>query len=365
MEPGIGAGISTPTPGSIPRVEREMQTMKRRGHLPERPAQALAGRIIRCILFDFGDTLWFRGDARTWERLEMSANQRAAAILREQVAPAFLPGLDNLILGQRLREAFNEQVRAVIQSSPGLEAHGPQVVLQTLRAWGIHVPNEAVGEAIFEALRVRIPESRPLFQDTHATLETLQQRGFALGVASNRLWGGRPFHEDVQSLGLFKYFDPRAVAISADLGVRKPKPAIFLHALNALRIPPHEAVMVGDSLRADIAGALSLGMVAVWKPKRILYSRVKADIQALSYTSTAAQALDSAPPEPGTQMGGAVVGIVNGAPPGMHITDDDYRLAQLKSRDSLDQFFSGEIKPDLVIEHLSELLDVFQEVGKQ
>jgi len=330
--------------------------------LPERPVQALAGRTIRCILFDFGDTLWFRGDARTWELLEMRANQRAVAILREHVEPAYLPALDDLALGQRLREAFNEQVRAVIQSNPGLEANGPQVVLQTLRAWGIHAPNEALGEAIFEALRVRIPESRPLFQDTHSTLETLQQRGFALGVASNRLWGGRPFHEDVQSLGLFKYFDPRAVAISADLGVRKPNPAIFFHALNALRIPPREAAMVGDSLRADIVGALSLGMFAIWKPKRILYSRVKAHMQAPSYPSSDAQTLNPAPPEPGTQMGGAVAGT---RPSGMHVTDDDYMLAQLKSRDSLDQFFSGEIKPDLVIEHLSELLDVFQEVGKQ
>jgi hypothetical protein len=49
----------------------------------------------------------------------------------------------------------------------------------------------------------------------------------------------------------------------------------------------------------------------------------------------------------------------------MHVTDDDYMLAQMQSRDSLDQFISGEIKPDLIIEHLSELLAVFREVGKQ
>ncbi|HCJ35620.1 MAG TPA: hypothetical protein DHV65_15165, partial [Ktedonobacter sp.] len=51
-----------------------------------------------------------------------------------------------------------------------------------------------------------------------------------------------------------------------DLGIRKPNPAIFLHTLNALDIPPTEAVMVGDSLSADIAGGKGLGLYTIWKP---------------------------------------------------------------------------------------------------
>jgi FMN phosphatase YigB (HAD superfamily) len=37
-----------------------------------------------------------------------------------------------------------------------------------------------------------------------------------------------------------------------------------------LRIPPEEAAMVGDSLRADIQGAKMLNMLAIWKPKASL-----------------------------------------------------------------------------------------------
>ncbi|HEX6478700.1 MAG TPA: HAD family hydrolase [Ktedonobacteraceae bacterium] len=330
--------------------------------MPEKRVQALAGRVIRCILFDFGDTLWYRGDVHAWKQLETAANQRAVTLLRKHVAPAYLPALDDLTLGQRLREAFDENVRAAIQRNPGFEANGPRMALQALRAWGIEDANDALGNAIFEALRVRIPESRPLFKDTHSTLAALQQRGFLLGVVSNRLWGGEPFHEDVQSLGLFKYFEPRAVAISADLGIRKPNPAIFLHALDALNVSPHEAVMVGDSLRADIVGGLNLGIFTVWKPKPLLRSRVKAHMRGAGHSSTSMETLDSAPSEPGTQIG---VTSSTEVSQGMHVTDDDYMLAQLKSRDSLDQFFSDEIKPDLIIEHLSELLDVFREVGMQ
>ena len=296
---------------------------------------------------------------KTWKQLETTANQRAVALLRKHVAPEFLPTFDDLTLGQRLRATFQEHARAVIQRNPGFEANGPLVAIQTLRAWGIEGIDDALGKAIFEAMRVRIPESRPLFKDTLSTLAALQQRGFLLGVVSNRLWGGKPFQEDVQSLGLFNYFEPHAVAISADLGIRKPNPAIFLHALHALNVSPQEAVMVGDSLRADIAGGLSLGIFTVWKPKVVLHSLVRAHIRSAGRASASTQTLDLAPPEPGTQTGEME------APPGMLVTDDDYMLAQVNSRDSLEQFISGEIKPDLIIEHLSELLDVFLEVGTQ
>ena len=43
----------------------------------------------------------------------------------------------------------------------------------------------------------------------------------------------------------------------------KPHRSIFEAALRQVAVEPHEAVMVGDSLPADIEGALGLGMRAV------------------------------------------------------------------------------------------------------
>jgi putative hydrolase of the HAD superfamily len=40
----------------------------------------------------------------------------------------------------------------------------------------------------------------------------------------------------------------------------KPHPSIFTAALQLVDVAPNEAVMVGDSLRHDIEGALSAGM---------------------------------------------------------------------------------------------------------
>jgi HAD superfamily hydrolase (TIGR01549 family) len=52
--------------------------------------------------------------------------------------------------------------------------------------------------------------------------------------------------------------------ISGEVGIRKPDPGIFWHALAQLDCKPGEAVMVGDSLRHDIAGAAALGIRTIW-----------------------------------------------------------------------------------------------------
>jgi len=54
------------------------------------------------------------------------------------------------------------------------------------------------------------------------------------------------------------------VTISGEEGVGKPDERIFALTLERLAVPPHSAVMVGDSLRRDIAGAQKAGLKAIW-----------------------------------------------------------------------------------------------------
>jgi FMN phosphatase YigB (HAD superfamily) len=67
--------------------------------------------------------------------------------------------------------------------------------------------------------------------------------------------------------GLLGYFDHWS--FSDEVGVYKPDPAIFRHALAGLSqaagrdIAPAEAAHVGDLRRTDIAGARAMGMTAV------------------------------------------------------------------------------------------------------
>jgi HAD superfamily hydrolase (TIGR01509 family) len=325
------------------------------------PKQALKGRVVRCILFDLGETLWSRGDTKNWERLEISANQRAVALLREHFASQLPANLDDLALGLRLRDAFNQHARTLIRGNPEIEPHGPSVAMETLLKWGIEGVDIEFGGAIFEALRMRIPESRPLFKDSLPTLAALQQRGFLLGVVTNRIWGGQPFQEDLQTLGLDNYFDLRKIAVSGDLGVRKPNPAIFLHALNELDVAPENAVMVGDSLSADILGAQRLDIFTFWKPKPKVRKRINTHLPT-TRAPTNINDVQQTPPEPVIQP----EKISASEPPlDIYITDDDFKLAQVQSSNHLEKYLSGEIRPDLIIDHTCELLDLFTEVVVQ
>lgn len=289
----------------------------------------LTGRAIRSILFDFGDTLWTRNDETTWRHAERAGNQRAIAVLRKHFAT--LPTTDTTTFGDQLRRMAAKHTSKM--QPPGYEPDFALATLGALQELGLPTVERAKAAEIFEALRLRIPESRHLFDDILPTLEELRRRGFLLGVVTNRQYGGKLFLEDLKTLGLLDYFSVEHIAISADLGVRKPNAAIYLHALNALGVLPEEAAMVGDSIVADVVGAKLLNLFAVWKPKPSLRREVRILL-----------------PE-GTQ----------------HI--DDRRLVAYAYHREAKKYqlapTDDQIEPDLIIEHLSELLDVFKRAGKQ
>jgi putative hydrolase of the HAD superfamily len=65
----------------------------------------------------------------------------------------------------------------------------------------------------------------------------------------------------LKNSGIDHYF--HEVIPSERAGVQKPHPDIFKLALNAAEVSSNNAVMIGDSLEADILGALSAGMQAI------------------------------------------------------------------------------------------------------
>lgn len=91
----------------------------------------------------------------------------------------------------------------------------------------------------------------------------LKRQGYPLAIVSNGPVGSIP--NVLQHYGLYDLFD--VFAISQGLGVEKPDPRIFRHALDQLGIAPEaygQTVMVGNDLAADIAGANGVGMISVW-----------------------------------------------------------------------------------------------------
>ena len=74
----------------------------------------------------------------------------------------------------------------------------------------------------------------------------------------------RPQAIKFRALGMMEHFHADLFVTSEHAGCFKPDERIFRYALERAGVEPHEAVHVGDSLEADVAGALGAGMRAVW-----------------------------------------------------------------------------------------------------
>lgn len=321
--------------------------MKKLAYLPNE-------RTIRCILFDLGYTLWDRRrNPQLWSQVEMASNRLAVSILRQHIAPEWLPPGDDDMLGERLRETFDKHEHDIIRHDPAREPNGPEAVLRTLKDWEIKQADATLGKLVFESLNIRIPNSFPLLEAALPTLAALRERGYLLGVVTNRMWGGEAFGDDLRALGLLDYFDGRGIAVSADMGVRKPYPALFWQALNGLHVAPKQAAMVGDSLRTDILGAQKLGLFTVWLPRPKQREQVRAYLASAADESVPVHE-ETPPPEPSPEDDSTESSLY----------DEDYLPANVPGKDGyLERFLRGEIKPDLMIEQVSDLLDIFMAGG--
>jgi putative hydrolase of the HAD superfamily len=100
-------------------------------------------------------------------------------------------------------------------------------------------------------------------------LRDLRTQGYRLAIVSDGPVGNvENVLRDYDLLGLFDAF-----AISEAVGVEKPDPRIFIHALDRLGIAPEDygrTMMVGNNLSRDVKGANGLGMLSVflnWSPR--------------------------------------------------------------------------------------------------
>lgn len=144
------------------------------------------------------------------------------------------------------------------------EIEYPGLVRELLGHFGLELTEEELGRFL-EAEHAAWEPARVLGATTHALLEALRSRGLRLGLVSNAFDPAWLLHRDLEQMGLAERLD--FAVFSSEVGKRKPHPAIFERALEALGVAPEEALFVGDRLYEDVRGAAELGMStiqAVW-----------------------------------------------------------------------------------------------------
>ena len=97
-----------------------------------------------------------------------------------------------------------------------------------------------------------------LFEGTVSVLEYLSSK-YTLHIITNGFEHVQ--QRKLENSGIARFF--KIVLTAEKIGFKKPHPIIFLSALKTAEVLPEHAMMIGDSLEADIQGALKLGMQAI------------------------------------------------------------------------------------------------------
>jgi putative hydrolase of the HAD superfamily len=204
--------------------------------------------VLEAVLFDWGDTLM----QFAYSPELVSAGHRAglAAIGRDAVP-------DDDALTEHFREHYEPffWVPGTVE-----EIEYPELVRRLLADFEVTIDDDELRRYL-EAEHSAWDPARVLGAHTHALLESLRARGLKLGLVSNAFDPGWLLHRDLEQMGLAQRLD--FSVFSSEVGTRKPHPAIFERALEALGVEPENALFVGDRLYEDIRGAGELGMTTV------------------------------------------------------------------------------------------------------
>ena len=124
------------------------------------------------------------------------------------------------------------------------------------------VVNYDASDDLINVLAIKYIEIMPnfnhLFVGTFDILDYLKEK-YQLHIITNGF-------EEVQSRkmkssNIDHYFNQ--VITSESVGVKKPNPRVFEYALNIANASKENSIMIGDSIEADIEGALNFGLKAI------------------------------------------------------------------------------------------------------
>jgi len=215
--------------------------------------------LIKVVFFDLDETLYDYGSVRR------IANQRVAELVEKLgiiSSDVFIRTL------RRITKEFYEKY----QGLPALFDRKTRF-REVFKALNIDVSEEIVTRLADEYWNFVYQRIKP-YPDVVPVLEFLKKRGYRLGIISDGLIDVQL--NRIRALKLEKYFD--MFTFSEEVGKNKPALEIFQLALRKANCSPSEAVMVGDNVKTDIAGANKIGMISIWI-RRGIFKNVEPDSQ--------------------------------------------------------------------------------------
>ena len=217
---------------------------------------------IRAIVFDLFDTLV---DLR-WERLPVTKH-------RGKRVPASISALHERVSRRRAVEldAFIDTMlrgdRDFAESHYKYDREVPTELRmgELLRRLGIED-----GDLARELTQLHMGVLRSAVEVLvhHAEVLDRLRRTVPLGLCSNFSHSATALAV-LDEAGLRERLHPDAIVVSDAFGLRKPRTEIFAEVVARLGVAAADTLHVGDSLRADVAGAADAGLRTAWITRRV------------------------------------------------------------------------------------------------
>ncbi len=207
--------------------------------------------MIHAVLFDVDDTLCD----------DTGHFLSAARAIGARVAAEY-PGTDPAIVAHTYRAVSDHfWTREIALSTPEpLAVVRERLWRRAFQRLGIEPGPRLLGDVLVEYARLRLDVMPALHDGALETIDTLRERGFAVGIVTNGL--SETHVPKLERLGLAERV---AVSLMPDrIGCAKPEPGPFRMACESLGVLPAHTVHVGDSLHSDVRGAKNAGLRAVW-----------------------------------------------------------------------------------------------------
>ena len=205
---------------------------------------------IEAVFIDAGNTLVSIDFDRVAAELAELGHACAPEALRRAEAAA-RPAVSRFVAARASTEGedtFRFYLGSLLAGVAPVAAAGPGAIGRAADALAVRLRFPGESFRLWRQVLPRVPEA----------LASLRAQGLPLVVVSN---SDGTIERGLELAGLRGYFS--AVVDSARVGVEKPDPRIFEHAIRHSGVSGERALHVGDLYDADVAGARAAGVHAV------------------------------------------------------------------------------------------------------
>ncbi|EGQ7825032.1 HAD family hydrolase [Vibrio parahaemolyticus] len=208
--------------------------------------------MLKAIFFDMDETLCGTSQA------DKAAGQKFAAWIQQTYPQVSDPQAFLQRYLQGVYKKLNAEFPQLVALLPDENAFRCGLIQTILAEDGIHIDAEQAQQAqhYFDSARMG---AFTFFPGVKEMLTDLRKHYKLVVITNGPIFSQHP---KLKATQMDEWVDH--IIVGGEEPEEKPAASIFQKALNLVDVKPEEALHIGDSLAADIAGANNMGILSVW-----------------------------------------------------------------------------------------------------